>query len=286
MNDNVKKVLNAILDRFKSGDIPAAVAHSMLPVPDIPSRNWSLLNRTLMFLAGTQDGRGYRQWQHANRYVKKGSKAFHILVPFVKKVQDKDTGEDKQALIGFGCSAIFRVEDTDGEPLEYEQIQLPDLPLIEKAEEWGISVKAIPGNYTYCGYYSSERKEIALATSEEKTFFHELSHAAHEKVKAGLKKGQDPFQEIVAELSAQALCKLVGKQANDTFGNSHRYIERYASKLRINPYTACLKVISETEKVLNLILTGDTGRQIDPDLSREHDKIGGVINKSIEKPPG
>ena len=35
------------------------------------------------------------------------------------------------------------------------------------------------------------------------------------------------------------------------------YIERYAEKLKLNPYTACFKVMSETEKVLNLILKGD-----------------------------
>lgn len=256
MNDKVKQVLNAILERFKSGDIPQAVAYSMFPIPDIPSSKWSLLNRTLMFLSGTQDGRGYRQWQHANRHVKKGSKAFHILVPFIKKVEDKDTGEEKQALLGFGCRAVFRVEDTDGQPLNYEQIELPDLPLLERAEEWGISVRAIPGDYRYYGYYSSARKEIALATLEEKTFFHELSHAGHEKIKGGLKGGQDPLQEIVAELSAQALCRLVGKQTNETTGNSYQYIERHAEKLKMSTHSACLKVMSETEKVLNLILKG------------------------------
>jgi len=120
----------------------------------------------------------------------------------------------------------------------------------------GLSVRPIPGNYRFNGYYSSKRKEIALATPEEKTFFHELSHAAHEKIKSGLKCGQDPFQEIVAELSAQALCHLVGKQANDTFGNSFRYIEGYAEKAKMTPHAACLKVMSQTEKVLNLILKG------------------------------
>ncbi len=58
-------------------------------------------------------------------------------------------------------------------------------------------------------------------------------------------------------MSAQALCRMVGKQLADTTGNSYRYIERYAEKLKMNPYTACLKVMSETEKVLNLILKGD-----------------------------
>ena len=64
------------------------------------------------------------------------------------------------------------------------------------------------------------------------------------------------MQEIVAELSAQALCRLVGKQAEDTTGNSFRYIERYAGKIGLSPYSACLKVLGETEKVLNLILVG------------------------------
>jgi len=40
---------------------------------------------------------------------------------------------------------VFRVEDTDGQPLEYERIELPELPLMEKATEWRISVKAVLG---------------------------------------------------------------------------------------------------------------------------------------------
>lgn len=255
MNDKVKQTLQTILDQFKTGDIPKAVAVSMFPTPDIPWSKWSLLNRTLVFLSGTMDARGYRQWQQANRFVKKGSKAIYILVPFIKKVDDD--GQEKMALYGFGCKPVFRAEDTDGQALEYEKLELPDLPLIERAQEWAISVKAIPGNYRYHGYYSSGAKEIALATPEEKTFFHELSHAAHEKVKGKIIEGQDPLQEIIAELSAQALCRMVGKQLADTTENSYRYIENYAGKIKMNPYTACLKVMSETEKVLNLILKAD-----------------------------
>jgi hypothetical protein len=33
---------------------------------------------------------------------------------------------------------------------------------------------------------------------------------AHEKVNGNLKAGQDPLQEIVAELSAATLCRMVG----------------------------------------------------------------------------
>ena len=158
-------------------------------------------------------------------------------------------------------------EDTDGEELDHRNLELPELPLLDKAREWGISVKAIPGNYRFSGYYSPERREIALATSEEKTFFHELAHAGHERIKGKLTNGQEPLQEIVAELSAQALCRLVGKQTNDTTGNSFRYIERYAKQVKLTPHVACLKVLGETESVLNLILKGATissGNECEP----------------------
>ncbi|RJR10338.1 antirestriction protein [Candidatus Parcubacteria bacterium] len=254
MNDKIKQALDSILERFKAGDIPQAVACSMFPIPDVPSARWSILNRLLIFLAGTSDARGYRQWQEVNRYVKKGARSISILVPCMKKLEEEETGKEKEILIGFVSRPVFRYEDTDGEPIEHKDPGLPKLPLLNRAREWGITVKAVPGNYRYYGYYSSGRREIGLATAEEKTFFHELSHAAHEKIKGSLIKGQDHFQEIVAELSAQALCIMVGKNSRDTSGNSYRYIESYAEKAGLSPLAACLKVLSQTEKVLSLIL--------------------------------
>ena len=264
MNEKVKSVLNSVLERFETGDIPEAIAYSMFPFPEVPSARWSLLNRTLQFLHGTLDSRGIRQWNRVNRFVKKGSKAFYILVPFIKKVEDSD--EDKQVLIGFGTKAVFRVEDTDGQSLEYENIELPRFPLIDRAKAWGISVRAIPGNYRYFGLYSAERKEIALASETECVFFHELAHTAHDIVKGGLKNGQDPLQEIVAELSSHCLCRLVGKTGDKHLGNSFRYISRYADKINLSPLSACTKVLNEVEQVLHLILNGN-----------------GNGNKSIEK---
>jgi antirestriction protein ArdC len=155
------------------------------------------------------------------------------------------------------CKPVFRVEDTDGEPLEYQQLKLPGLPFIERANEWGISVKAIPGNNVYHGYYIPSIKEIHLSSPEEKIFFHELSHAAHERVMGTIQCKQDPMQEIVAELSAAALCALVGTTPRDTIGNSYEHIKRYADKINLDIHMACIKVLSETEKVLNLILRGD-----------------------------
>lgn len=255
MNERVKSVLNGILERFRIGDIPEAVALASYPAADVPSAKWSFMNRTLMFLAGTADARGFNQWHEVNRYVKKNSKAFYILVPCIYKKEDEG-GEELQILKGFKCAPVFRYEDTKGEELDYMMLEPPELPLMERAEEWGISVKAIPGNFRFEGYYSSHRQEIALATPEESVFFHELAHASHDKVRQGLKGGQDPFQEIVAELSAQALCRLAGRSARDTMGNSYRYIEHYARKIKISAFSACTRVMAETEQVLKLILEG------------------------------
>jgi len=42
MNERVKQTLDAILERFKSGDIPEVVSYAMFPIPDLPSSRWSL----------------------------------------------------------------------------------------------------------------------------------------------------------------------------------------------------------------------------------------------------
>jgi len=259
MNDRVKQTLNIILDKFKSGDIPEAVAYTMFPIPEIPSTKWSLLNRTLMFLNGTMDARGIRQWNAVRRYVKKGSKALYILVPYLKKKEEH--GKEEYILAGFMLKPVFAVEQTHGQDLEYDNLDIPDLPLMDRARDWNISVKAIPGNYSFYGYYAPVRQEIAVATNQECVFFHELAHCAHHIVKGKLKTGQDPLQEIVAELSAQTLARVVGRTAEDTIGNSFRYIENYARQLKIDVHTACMKVMSDTEKVLNLILKNSREEQ-------------------------
>jgi hypothetical protein len=62
MNENVKSVLNTILEKFKDGSVPEAVAYATFPALDVPSSSWSFFNRTIMFLCGgTADARGFRQ---------------------------------------------------------------------------------------------------------------------------------------------------------------------------------------------------------------------------------
>jgi hypothetical protein len=202
MNERVKAVLETILERFKAGDIPQAIAYTLNPIPDIPSSRWSFMNRLIMTLSGTTDARGIRQWNQAGRSIKKGSKAIYILVPWIVGI-------------------------------------------------------AIPGFEKAYGAYIPKTKEILLATQEETVFFHELSHAAYERAIKELEPGQLWDQEVSAELCAQALCHLIGRQPQETLGNSYRYIDHYAKQIGITPLIACLQVMSNVERMLKCLLEKD-----------------------------
>jgi hypothetical protein len=256
MAHNVRETLNSILQAFESGNIPEAIAHSMFPIPDLPSSKWSFLNRITIFLSGTADARGFRQWNDAGRHVKKGARAIYILVPrMIKRKVALETGEaeEEEVLAGFMGRPVFMVEDTEGEPLDYEQIKLPPLPLMERAKEWGLSVKAVPGIYRYHGYFSQEKHEIGLASKDEAVFFHELSHAAHMRLFGDLRTVPPWEKEVVAELAAAALCRIAGKESR-FLGTGYQYIKHSAEQEGLSPVKACLKVINQTEAVLTAIL--------------------------------
>lgn len=253
MNDKVQSVLSGILELFQDGSkLPQAIAVIQFPVFDMPMNHWSLLNRLICGVLRGNDYRGFRQWQSVNRFVVKGSKATYIIVPWIKTT--KDNGEEKHSLAGFMAKPVFNVEQTEGQQLDYQKLELPDLPLLEKAKEWGVNVKAVSGNSLYNGYYSQSKKEIGLATAEEAIFFHELAHSAQNILNGTLKSGQDPLQEISAELTASALAFIVGKDGSSHLGNHYQYIDSYAKELNLSAHSACLKVISEVSKLINLIL--------------------------------
>jgi antirestriction protein ArdC len=84
-----------------------------------------------MYLNETDDARGFRQWLQVGRHVKKGSKAFYIIGPVTKKITEKkslDSGEkvreEKQIIAGFKAIPVFRIEDTEGEPIIREAFKV------------------------------------------------------------------------------------------------------------------------------------------------------------------
>jgi hypothetical protein len=45
--------------------------------------------------------------------------------------------------------------------------------------------------------------------------------------------------------------------------HSYRYIEEYAKGANLTPWQACLKVISDTEKVLNLVMDWKSPKELE-----------------------
>lgn len=256
MNDSekAKACLTRIVELFKTGNIPKALAVATIPPQtDIPSAQWSLSNRILQFIADTSDGRGYQQWKKAGRNVNKGAKAFHILGPKSRTTTETDdNGIEKEKVIitGFFTIPVFRAEDTDGDPLPYEPSVPP--PLADVAEKFGLSVSYQTFASQYYGYYQGDSKRIVLATHNVQVFFHELSHAAHERVEGKLTGGQVPSQEIIAELTAATLASMYCPEAN--LGFSYKYVEGYAQKSKKTIERACLAVINTVGLVLDEIL--------------------------------
>jgi hypothetical protein len=78
INDKINEIFTKLLDMFASGELPPAIARTVIQRQqgdNKPSDRWSFSNQLLMIIAGTSDARGFRQWQQANRTVKKGAKA-------------------------------------------------------------------------------------------------------------------------------------------------------------------------------------------------------------------
>lgn len=130
-----------ILDLFRAGDVPAALANVFLRFDDkSPCRRWSWSNRLLTALAGYADARGYRQWEEVGRHVRKGEHAFYILSP-LQSISEEPDGTTRARLHGFKATPVFGYEQTEGEELpdvKRHAAFLDALPLLSVAQSWGL----------------------------------------------------------------------------------------------------------------------------------------------------
>ena len=254
----IKNAVGTLLDTFQSGNFPAKVAMTIIRKAEgdfIPADSWSFANRLLMTAQGTNDARGFRQWGEVGRHVKKGSKAIHIFAPLTKKIVEKDetTGEETEKIIvtGFRPIPVFRLEDTEGEPLptfDYE----PKTPFFDVAEKLGVKVeyKALRSNYY--GRYTSGEGKIELCSADVVVYYHELAHAVHDTF-VDLKTCDKSKKEIVAELSALVLCEISGVSGYQWQG--FKYIKHYCADSK--PETALKKIMSvlnDVEKIVSIVL--------------------------------
>jgi len=253
-----------ILEAFRTGNLPKAVAPIFIRRKDnVPCRAWSWSNQLLAALAGHSDARGYRQWQDVGRHVRKGEKSFPILVPIVRKRTEKngETGQEEERtwIGGFTSAAVFGLGQTDGEllppPDPAVTAWLESLPLVDVAKDWGLSVDCFNGeNARYLGYYR-HGEGIALGVENLSTWAHELVHAADDR-KGTITRapGQQPDNEVVAELGGAILLEILGHTVESDRGGCWDYVCRYAEKAKLDPVAACQRLLKRTCDAVALIL--------------------------------
>lgn len=268
--ETAQNAVNSILAKFQDpSSLPKILSRAVLiRSADIPCSRWSFTNRFLTALSETSDARGIKQWGEAGRSIKKGSKAFFILAPSkVMKtvvVRDPKTGEETEqktpVIVGFRAVPVFRYEDTHGPELEYRQRvedRIKSLPLREVAESWGIKVEGDVFTGRGLGYYSQGSNKIGLITSENDVWYHELVHAADDRI-TGLTPGQQPDQEVVAELGSAVLQYLIEGANSVAYGTVHDYIASYSTAKEVQK--ACLGLIDRVCKAVAAVL--DTAEQL------------------------
>ena len=255
--ENVRDATQKLLTIFRAGNLPKAVGFSIIrrqAGDERPADKWSIGNQVLMLASGSFDARGLKQWNEVGRFVKKGASAIYIMAPMTMKIEDEKTKEEKIIITGFRSIPVFCYLSTDGKPLpgrpDYTPDQLP--PLYEVAEKLGMTVKFAPMTGNRLGFYSSRNKSITLSAKDASVFFHELAHAMHDRLKP-LKGGQDPLQEIVAEMSAAVLCEMQGISGYEE--NSFKYIKHYTEKMGCQDVLkTIMKVLNEVEQVVTGIM--------------------------------
>lgn len=247
-----------IVAAFRAGKIPEALAQVFVHrADDVPCRSWSVLNQLIVALAGSSDARGFRQWQAVGRYVNKGERSIHILVPLCRKAEDPETGEERVHLYGFKGAPVFGFEQTGGAPLPVDhaaQRFLDSLPLVTVARSWGLSVESYNGQAGRAFGKYRRGQGIALGVENLSTWAHELIHAADDRLGNLKEFGQHWRSETVAELGGAVLLGCIGRSVEADLGGCWRYVKAYADKADLQPVTACRRVVERVCAAVNLVL--------------------------------
>lgn len=255
-----ESTVKAIVSMFKE---PENLPRALVPVfihrkDDVPCRRWSWSNQLLTAIAGTQDARGFRQWGQVDRHVKKGSRAFHILAPCVKEIENERTGEKERHVFGFRSVPVFRLEDTEGEAIPVDQEAenwIKSLPLLAVAESWGLAVTTYNGEGGRClGKYSPASHVIALGVENLSTWAHELIHAADDRCGNLTLTGSRALDETVAEMGGAVLLSCLGLEDDSDLGGAFAYIESWAGKAGRSVESACISTLNRICSAVALVL--------------------------------
>lgn len=265
-SERVHAVAESILEAFKTGELPKALAQVFLhsTPEDSPTKRWSWRNRLLVALRRERDARGFRQWKQVGRSVKKGERAFHILGPVTRRVEEQDdaTGEveETQKVVGFVTIPVFGLSQTEGEPLPDQDTRFIEaLPVLEVARSWEIEVTTAPFHPRVGSLGTYQPGRITLSVENLSTWAHELVHAADDRLGA-LQPSPKQQREVVAELGGAVLLECLGYETESDRGGAWEYIQAH-SEAPNEAFRLCSDLLDRICAAVSLIL--GTARELE-----------------------
>jgi antirestriction protein ArdC len=160
---------------------------------------------------------GYQTWKGMGRQVRKGEKGITILAPCVVKKEDEQ-GEKHSQLVGFRCTHVFDVSQTDGDDLPEVTSSL--LEGNDKYDLWDLLAKQVAaagfqllrgecdganGRTTWTERTVTVRADVSQAQAV-KTLAHELAHVMLHEGSLACRGSK----EIEAESVAYLVCQTAG----------------------------------------------------------------------------
>lgn len=263
-----EECFNSILSAFERGEIPGKLSQIFIHrCDDIPCNRWSMNNQLLTAIHGTSDARGFNQWKEAGRKVKKGGKAFSILMPLFFKEKNEETGKESSILYGFKSIPVFAIEETEVFDAEiWEKAKkvdenaenwLKNLPLKEVADAWNIDINSYNGKEgSALGYYKYNPifggGTIALGVQNLSTWAHELNHVADHKNSLDTDNRRE--SEIIAEMGGAVLLEALGYTQEADRGGAWEYITSWSHETKEKTITICNRLTTRICKNVDLII--------------------------------
>ena len=158
-----------------------------------------------------------------------------VLLGILVKIANKELGKRKK-------------------PQRHKPISVSELPLIDKATKWGITVKLANQRFKCHGHYDKEQKEIHLVFINPKNYLHALTHAAIEKKCGIITHNHFEWKEIISELAALTILEILSNQPAESLRASYSFIVSNSAALKKDPFYACLDVFGDTEDIVTFIL--------------------------------
>ena len=251
LDKRAEDTLHKILESFrKPEELPAKMARVFLESGDRYSARWSARNQFIVFMMGHSDAATFGTWKKRGRCVRKGERSFGILKPVFRRFPvewelDEDGQEtDKvkawgRQLVGFESWAVFGKAQTDiiDEALDAKfsgedaMAYLETLPLRDVAEKLGVSISAGGENGQAYGWFTPSTKNITVCVEGFQTWLHELFHADEGDRGVLVEgKGQDPGNEISAELGSLVLMNVLGYADQADTTRTYEYVASYMNE--------------------------------------------------------